>query len=606
MAEMEPPSPRLPVAPDAAQEHRVLQPPEAGSLAQADAHPHAAAAEPPPSDASLRHRHSRDVLAKVHALRCHEKLCDVVLRAQRQEIYAHRAVLAACSSYFLAMFTHELLESGQKTVEIKDMDPSVLASLVDYAYTGEIDIAVENVQEVLAAASLLQMTQVQDLCCEFLKQQLDAANCLGIKNFAEANGCSQLTDIIDLFAQRHFCDVAMGSEFLNGSWESTAALISSDSLNVAQEEEVYKAVMQWVRQDPTERAKHLPKLLNHVRLPMISVPFLMSEVDGESLVKQSVECRDLLDEAKRYHLLPAERDTRSPNPRFIPRKSTVGTLYAIGGKESSESITRSVETFCMLDNKWKDTTGMIVRRQQLGVGVLDGKVYAAGGSDGSLRLSSVEVFDPSTSFWSFVAPMSTCRSGVGVGVLGGAMYAAGGYDGRSCLSSVERFDLDKNLWSPVAQMSTRRSFPGVAVLNNRLYIFGGNDGTSFLNVAECYDPHINRWCTLTPLGKPRAGIGVAVLGQQIFVAGGNDGTCRLDSVEFLDVRSGKWHSASKMMSSRDGVCLCTVGANLIAVGGINGPSYLKSAEMYDPVNNSWEVIAAMETCRAAAGVAVVT
>ena len=51
------------------------------------------------------------------------------------------------------------------------------------------------------------------------------------------------------------------------------------------------------------------------------------------------------------------------------------------------------------------------------------------GSDGLLRLSSVECFDPSTSFWSFVAPMSTCRSGVGVGVLGGAMYAAGGYDG---------------------------------------------------------------------------------------------------------------------------------------------------------------------------------
>jgi len=72
---------------------------------------------------------------------------------------------------------------------------------------------------------------------------------------------------------------------------------------------------------------------------------------------------------------------------------------------------------------------MIVRRQQLGVGVLDGKAYAVGGSDGSLRLSSVECFDPSTNFWSFVAPMSTCRSGVGVGVLGGAMYAAGGYDG---------------------------------------------------------------------------------------------------------------------------------------------------------------------------------
>ena len=549
---------------------------------------------------------SHTVLRKVHALRCHRKLCDVVLRAGGREIATHRAVLSASSSYFLAMFTHELLESEQEVVEIKDMDPDILSSLVDFAYTGEIAVTVDNVQEVLSAASLLQITQVQDLCCDFLKKQLDASNCLGIKCFAEANGCSQLSEIINEFARQHFQEVALGSEFLNNNCESVAALISSSDLNVRKEEDVYLSVMQWIKQSPSERVQHLSELLNCVRLPMLSVPFLMNEVDREPLIRDSIHCRDLVDEAKRFHLLPQGRDIRSANPRFVPRKSTVSTLYAVGGKESSESITRSVESYSFKEDKWSEVTGMIVRRQQLGVGVLDGKVYAVGGSDGSLRLSSVECFDTATKFWSFVAPMSTCRSGVGVGVLGGAMYAAGGYDGRACLNTVERFDLDKNLWTPVAQMSTRRSFPGVAVFEGKLYIFGGNDGTSFLNVVECYDPHINRWSTLTSLNKPRAGIGVTVLGQQIFVAGGNDGTSRLDSFDFLDVRTGKWQSAAHMMSSRDGVCLCTLGNNLVAVGGINGPSYLKSSEIYDPVNNTWELVASMETCRAAAGVAVVT
>ena len=114
---------------------------------------------------------SHSVLRKVHTLRCHRKLCDVVLRAGGREIPTHRAVLAACSSYFLAMFTHELLESGQEVVEIKDMDPDILSSLVDFAYTGLITLTIENVQEVLSAASLLQISQVQNLCCEFLKKQ---------------------------------------------------------------------------------------------------------------------------------------------------------------------------------------------------------------------------------------------------------------------------------------------------------------------------------------------------------------------------------------------------------------------------------------------------
>ena len=529
-----------------------------------------------------------------------------MLRAGGHEIHAHRAVLAASSAYFMAMFTNEMKESQQDVIEMQDINPTILENLVTFAYMGDIEVSVDNVQDVLSASSLLQIRQVQEICCDFLKKQLDASNCLGIKNFAEANGCQQLSEVIDNFARMHFQDVSLSSEFLNNSWENIASLIKSSDLNVKKEEDVYSSIIQWVKQDPTERAQHLSKLLEHTRLPMLSIKFLMKEVDNEPLVKSSVECRDILDEAKRFHLLPEQRDIRSANPRFIPRKSTVGTLYAVGGKESSESITRSVETYNFLENKWSEAVGMIVRRQQLGVGVLDTKVYAVGGSDGSLRLSSVECFDPTTNFWSFVAPMSTCRSGVGVGVLGGAMYAAGGYDGRACLNTVERYDLDKNLWSPIAQMSTRRSFPGVANFNNKLYVFGGNDGTSFLNVVESYDPHINRWCTLTPLGKPRAGIGVAVLGQQIFVAGGNDGTSRLESVEFLDVRSGKWHTAAKMISSRDGVCLCTLGSNLIAVGGINGPSYLRSAEVYDPVNNTWQQVASMETCRAAAGIAIVT
>ena len=547
----------------------------------------------------------RGVLQKVHNLRVHRKLCDVVLRVDDREIPTHRAILAAVSPYFQAMFTTGLMESNQDVVDIRDMNPNILSSLVNFAYTGDVELTVDNVQEVLSAASLLQILQVQELCCSFLMKQLDVNNCLGIKTFVEANGCSQVCGDIDKFAARHFQQVSSGGEFLSSSWENVAALISSSDLKVDKEEEVYAVVMEWVKQDPSERCQHLPKLLSNVHLPMISVPFLMDVVDEEPLIKASPDCRDLLDEAKRYHLMPMQRNLRSTNPRFHARKSTVGLLYAVGGKESSESITRSVEVYNSLENEWKETTGMIVRRQQLGVGVLEGKVYAVGGSDGSLRLSSVECFDPSTNFWSFVAPMGTCRSGVGVGVLGGAMYAAGGYDGRSCLNTVERYDPDKNMWTSVASMSTRRSFPGVAVLDGRLYVFGGNDGTSFLNVVECYDPHINRWNTMAALNKPRAGIGVTVMSGLIFVAGGNDGTSRLDSVEYLDVRTGRWQSAARMTSARDGVSLCCIGGTLMAVGGINGPSYLRSSEMYDSVSNTWEPIASMHTCRAAAGVAII-
>ena len=558
---------------------------------------------PPPEE--KEEDHCSKVLARVHSLREHPKLCDVVLRCNEVEIPTHRAILAACSPYFLAMFTHELKESSQSVVDLKDMDQNILSRLVDFAYTGKIDISVDDVQDVLSAASLLQVTEVIELCCTFLKNQLDPHNCLGIRTFAEAHGCQELSQVIDNFVQLHFSEVAKGPEFLQHSCENLIHLISDDQLRVSREEEVFEAVIQWVAHDKEARKPMLSKLLQHVRLPMLPKEYIVRQVDTCDLVRSCMECRDLVDEAKRYHLMPDEHSSMTTNERMYPRKSTVQSLFVVGGKESSDSITRTVECYNLYENRWERAPELLVRRQQLGVGSLGGKIYSVGGSDGSLRLSSVECFDPNAKSWSFVAPMATCRSGVGVGIIGGAMYSAGGYDGRSCLNSVERYDQEKNVWCPVAPMSIKRSFPGVAVVKDKLYMFGGNDGSSFLSIVEMYDPHINRWCNITPLTNPRAGVGVAVLEQCIYVAGGNDGTSRLESVERLDIREGKWHTIAKMKSARDGVSLASLGWNLLAVGGINGPSYLKTTEIYDPRKNVWDFVATMETCRAAAGVATV-
>jgi kelch-like protein 1/4/5 len=56
--------------------------------------------------------------------------------------------------------------------------------------------------------------------------------------------------------------------------------------------------------------------------------------------------------------------------------------------------------------------------------------------------------------------MSIARGGLGVAVLDGRLYAVGGYDGSSCLSTVEVFDPSTNSWQPAPKMSTARNFLG--------------------------------------------------------------------------------------------------------------------------------------------------
>ena len=93
---------------------------------------------------------------------------------------------------------------------------------------------------------------------------------------------------------------------------------------------------------------------------------------------------------------------------------------------------------------------MSTARWGLGVAVVDSKLYVVGGGvDGvdeegwvsSRTVSSVEGFDPSTGQWSGVAPMSTARDCHGVAVVDGKLYAMGGWDGTNTrLSSMECYD----------------------------------------------------------------------------------------------------------------------------------------------------------------------
>lgn len=64
----------------------------------------------------LDQKHAGILLSRLNELRQKEKLCDVTILVNGSSIKAHRAVLAASSQYFNAMFTSQLSESSQNMV----------------------------------------------------------------------------------------------------------------------------------------------------------------------------------------------------------------------------------------------------------------------------------------------------------------------------------------------------------------------------------------------------------------------------------------------------------------------------------------------------------
>ncbi|XP_055327885.1 kelch-like protein diablo [Paramacrobiotus metropolitanus] len=551
-------------------------------------------------------KHHRDMLESLFQLRKSRELCDVTIVVNDRHIFAHRAVLAACSPYFRAMFTGDLSESKQAEITLKDIDETAVEDLIDFAYAGKISIEERNVQTLLPAACLLQMQEIQDNCCDFLKKQLDPSNCLGIRSFADAYSCRDLLKAANRFAQLNFLEVVLSEEFLLLPVAQLVDLLASDELNISKEEQVYQAAISWIRHDVKERRQHVSSVLEKIRLCLVTPKFLVSVVSAESLFKSEENCREMIDEAKNYLLLPTERSAMQ-GPHTKPRRPIVRgeMLYAVGGWCSGDAI-NSVEKYDPQLNEWKLIAPMSKRRCGVGVAVLNDLLYAVGGHDGQAYLNSVERYDPQTNQWSDkVAPTSSCRTSVGVAVMDGHLYAVGGQDGVSCLNLVEKYDPQADRWAKVASMSTKRLGVAVAVLNGYLYACGGSDGSNPLNTVERYDPRTNRWQTVTPMGTRRKHLGCAVLNGHLYAVGGRDDHMELSSCERYDPKTCTWDPVIAMSSRRSGVGLAIVNGLMFAVGGFDGNYYLRSAEVFDPETVVWRPCATMNYRRLGGGVAVV-
>ena len=148
-------------------------------------------------------------------------------------------------------------------------------------------------------------------------------------------------------------------------------------------------------------------------------------------------------------------------------------------------------------------------------------------------LSTVEAYDPLSDTWETKASMPTPHSHIGVGVINGVLYAAGSDNSNV---SFEAYDPTTDTWS-VRSLRCRRLalFPGVGALGGLLYVIGGATSVT-LNTVDVYNPETNSWAPGPAMPTDRYAFGVGVTGGVLYAFGGatiNGGFTTLSTVEAL-------------------------------------------------------------------------
>ncbi|XP_048839798.1 zinc finger and BTB domain-containing protein 17 isoform X2 [Brienomyrus brachyistius] len=106
--------------------------------------------------------HSGKVLEQLNHQRQQGLLCDCTFVVDGVDFKAHKAVLAACSAYFRTLFLDQ-----KDVVHLDISNAAGLGQILEFMYTAKLSLGPQNVEDVLAVATFLQMQEIVNACSAY-------------------------------------------------------------------------------------------------------------------------------------------------------------------------------------------------------------------------------------------------------------------------------------------------------------------------------------------------------------------------------------------------------------------------------------------------------
>uniref|UniRef100_A0A8C7DCT8 Kelch-like family member 32 n=1 Tax=Oncorhynchus kisutch TaxID=8019 RepID=A0A8C7DCT8_ONCKI len=447
--------------------------------------------------------HQDSVLSALNQQRKDGVLCDVTLVAGDQKFHAHKAVLAACSDYFRAMFSLCMVESEADEVTLQGVTSVGLKHALDFAYTG---------------------------------QELNSVNYLDLYRVSDLFHLPALEEAVVSFLVEHLCELQQSrlEEVLLLPYRLLRDVLMSDRLTSLNEEEIWQLVVCWLEHDC--RYQYTEDLIQHVRYGLMDVAALHHVAQCHPLVQSSATAAALVDEALEYHRATFAQplcQTAHTKPRFQSL-----TLYIAGGRKREVSRVRELRYFnpAAQENvrvagcsNWSELAPMPAGRSHHCVAVMGHFLFVAGGEveHSTGRTCAVRTacrYDPRGNRWMEIASMKACREHFVLGALGQYLYAVGGRNElRQVLPTVERYCPKRNKWTFIQSFDRSLSCHAGSVADDLLWVSGGVTNTAqYQNRLMVYDPEQNQWLARSPMLQRRVYHVMAVARRQLYVLGGND------------------------------------------------------------------------------------
>ncbi len=508
---------------------------------------------------------AEEVLKGLASLREENLLCDVQLEAEGQQISAHKAVLAASSAYFKAMFLGKFIETREQVVTIKEVSFIGLRSVVEYIYSPEIgSLDMKNIEHVFPAAHLLQMNDIVSECVKWMTKNINKTNCFQLLEMAEKFSIENVEKTLTEFILKNFVDVSEMIEFEKISKPAVMTYLSSDTLKTNIDEFVaYKAARKWILANEVP-SEDVVEIMSNIRFGLMKPDQIMKEVSRDPFIHINTKCCEMIEDAVLYHtniFCQPLYDGILNKPRGEAGLLIIPTSDREEGYNVLEDYVdvEFVSFPDMKDSYLSSKLDIPIVFDSLSSTCINNFLYLFG-VNGHGYQNFAKRYDASTNSWLELASVprqatvgsSIAKSRKEIFLLGGMVVNKEMefvIDGAAVVDSMHVYDISQNSWAKSTNLPRGLVYASAAQLQENIYLTGGiylddDEGESTLNKVWAYDMKAKVWLTKAPMNQRRFHHVLEAVDNRLFVTGGrmsiNADDDNAKSIEMYDLLANQW------------------------------------------------------------------
>ena len=200
----------------------------------------------------------RELIPSLKTLYDRQSEVDLTLLTQDKEnILCHSIVAAANSPYIQQCLENNIerdnpLPDNNSTfcVQIADVNKNVLSRIVEYFYTGDIEITIADVTDLLLAATVLQMDCLTEKLYDIVHKSLSIENYESFLQFSKNYGIVKLEEICHTFICDKLPNLLVTNKVSKLDVELLISIIKEDGCRAESEDMILDAVVKWLQSNP--------------------------------------------------------------------------------------------------------------------------------------------------------------------------------------------------------------------------------------------------------------------------------------------------------------------------------------------------------------------